>query len=243
MISRNRRISVLLTLLLGVSSFLFTSGCGSGGGTEGSGLRTLEGTAVNVSSGQPEAGVAVTIESTGETAVSDDEGKFELVTEISDQPITLLFEKGSALSARATISEVSPADPVLKLDVAVDTQRNQVAVQVTAATPTPRPTATPTSPGGSGDLPTPTPTASPIPTNTAAPSATVTPTATPYTPARCDCQLDGDQLGVITANDFQTAMNLYASGAFDFNHDGATTAADLNLYASFCDPYTGTTCP
>lgn len=108
-----------------------------------------------------------------------------------------------------------------------------VAPTATAvATPTPLPTDTPPP---NSSRPTPSPTASPL--------ATKTPTAQPFSPGPCDCDLVPD--GMLNVNDFAYATNQYAAGNFDFNRDGRTDRADLELFQTSTQNYidAGVGCP
>lgn len=164
------------TILLVV--VLLCGGCGGGTtGTGGTGSLDFSGRVLS-DSGSPIGNVTVTIQETGDTAITDNEGKFKIESNVTSAELTLLVETDSA-QAMTTISGLpqTPAevDVVLQLSV----ENNTVAVQSQQVRPKPqRPAATPTA------APQPTPQPSPARTPTAAPAtptAVATPTSTPST--------------------------------------------------------------
>lgn len=226
---------VLLTALLAAAVL---PGCGSGGGTEGSGLRTIEGLVADAD-GVPLSDVMVSVGETGATTTTREDGTFSLSTEVpaAANNVTLIFDRGSNFSAQATVTGLAQKPAVVTVAVHADLVNNTVEV-VVVPPPTAAPTAVPPTATPSPGLPTPTPAPVATPTSTPVSTATPTPTAVPTLSQACICNLDRSIQ--VNANDFQCAINLHAQGTFDFNHDGATNLADLNAFLAVCDPLTGT---
>ena len=228
--------------------FAFLPSCG--GGTDGSGVRSFGGQVISETA-RPLAGATVTVEETGASTVTAEDGSFELSTTLPAGTTSATFIiEDMETSARGTLDDVGDAGEQVSVLIVVDRPANTAQI-IPVATPTPKPTAT-----ASSFTPTAAPTATSAPvvpgataTPTATPTsiailptATSTPTATPTPPESDECRCDRDLNSYVNANDFQTAINEYAVGNFDFDGNGLTQSADLQAFIDLCDPLTGERC-
>lgn len=122
-------------------SFLMQGGC-DGGGSEGTGLesstRSIEGRIVTAD-GSPVAAAAVTILETGERAVSDQQGEFEIFTSSTSESLELEVEKENQ-SVRVTIASLSDDTQGVRVTVEFDptvevvpVDRLEVSVKIVGA--------------------------------------------------------------------------------------------------------------
>jgi len=117
---RSLNLKTLLTLLL----ILILGACG--GGTEGTGGVTISGK-LQTANSQPVAGVSVTVEETGDSAVTDQNGDFVIQTDrISNA--TLAFEDDK-LAARATVNNIPNSATRVDVTCVLDRERNNVTVK------------------------------------------------------------------------------------------------------------------
>lgn len=249
-------------LLIAAYLSIVVPGCG--GGSEGSGFKTFQGTILDSSDSSPIANLQVTLAETGESASTDAQGMFTLVSNsnLGGSSATLLLDGGSSISTSVAVDGLPSGEAQISVKVAVDRNRNSARVtevQIrTPATPTSEPvqtrppaTSTPVEQPGNTPVPTPidVPTTQPTnepgvtPTRRPTSAATRTPTRTPTHRPYTACDFDTDNTGRVTANDLQAALDLYVSGNFDFNRDGVTNASDLQAFQDGFDEFFGATCP
>lgn len=228
-----------------------------GGGTDGSGVRSFNGQLLSESA-TPLAGATVTVAETGDSAITDENGSFSISTRLADGQTSATFViQDESVSTSAVLDDIAPDSSV---DVLIVVNRPANTAQVIPlATPTPQPTNTsapaiPSATATAQASAAPTQTPASGPTATPGPSATATPTTAPTTPTPSEtqpplppesdeCRCDQDLSGHVNANDFQTAMNKFAAGNFDFDGNGVTNSADLQNFLAICDPLTGSLCP
>lgn len=94
-------------------SLLLLIGCG--GGTSGSGIKTFEGR-VQAQNGVSISGVSVTIEETGESTVTDGEGRFTLASEADGPDVAFLVETPMQ-ERRFTLREISDDNARIALNI------------------------------------------------------------------------------------------------------------------------------
>ncbi len=196
MVRQNTFVTSLVGLLA-LLGIIVASGCGQGGGTEGTWGRSFSGL-ITDSNGQPQANVAVELLETGVTAVTDARGQFMLErVQIPLVPVTFQISGAQVQTAVVLTDELPQQEAVVDFSIKVNSSTSAEIqnVVVMVATPTPRPTPTRT------PLPaTPTPGSQPTASPTATvqvPTPSVTPTAVPMptsTPNPCIGDLNGDLL-------------------------------------------------
>ena len=94
------------------------------GGSKGTGSRDYLGRLVDLF-GAPLPGVTITIGNTGESAITDDNGDYVVMSSFRDSVIEYFFDS-PAISTSATIENVSSAARTLIVDFRVDTTNNSV---------------------------------------------------------------------------------------------------------------------
>jgi hypothetical protein len=160
-----RLLPQLVAIIL---SFSLLWGGGCGGGTRGSGGQFFEGL-VSDSNSRSLSGVTVTIFATGDSAVTDENGSFEIQTTSVSGAVEFLLESGSFSGKVATENVPQDAKRIfVSFVVGVGMSppiRVDVDVREREPTPTPRPTSTPiaapsVAPGVPTQIPTPAPTTS-----------------------------------------------------------------------------------
>jgi hypothetical protein len=122
--------------------FILVSGCGGGTtGTGGTGNSEFSGKILDIS-GSPVAQALITLEETGDSAVSDDRGSFLLESKIETDMVTLLVDSKET-EAQTVIDEI-PAG-AQEIDLSLELDRKEKTVKVTKKTiaPRPKPTRTP----------------------------------------------------------------------------------------------------
>lgn len=116
MISKIRLAVFLLCLLIG----------GCGGGTSGSGIKTYEGRVASVA-GSALPGVNVTIESTGDSAVTDTLGAFVLKSDAFGAEVPFLIESPE-FQNRFVLRDVEEESSRITMEVTVNTVTDEVEV-------------------------------------------------------------------------------------------------------------------
>ncbi len=106
-------------------ALLFLGGCG--GGTSGSGLRTYEGR-VSSTTGEALPGVIVTIETTGDSSVTDSEGAFVIKSDASGDGVPFLLESPE-FKNRFVIENVPDESARISMDLTVNTVTDAVHVE------------------------------------------------------------------------------------------------------------------
>lgn len=101
---------------------LFVMLLGCGGGTSGTGLRSIRGH-VGDSSGQPLGGTAITIAETGAATLSDESGLFVLQSDASLPSVTLHLS-GDSFDTSVNVDLSQHDHEEVNLDVSVDTANN-----------------------------------------------------------------------------------------------------------------------
>ena len=183
--------SILLILLVAI---------GCGGGSKGTGGQGFDGTVVSRQS-QPLSGVAVTLLESGDSDVTDSDGRFDIYTEPLSGAVNVDVDTGT-FRGQVLIGEVSTRTKNLTVRIQIDeTLKTATSEEVAReeeghddpdshTTPTPRPTRTPrptASPNGNTATPSPTPAAPATPTST--------PTSTPSTETPTVSPTPGDHDG------------------------------------------------
>ncbi len=109
-------ILLLLILLL--------SNCG--GGTSGSGLHTYEGK-IDSTEGNSLSGVNITIESTGDSTTTNDNGEFLIESEASGEEVPFLL-KSPTFENRFILKDIPEDSSRITFDITVDTKSDTVQV-------------------------------------------------------------------------------------------------------------------
>lgn len=242
-----KKLAPLLVCMLWTILVLVIPACG--GGTQGTGVRSFEGTIIDPSTGLGLDGVSVTILESGDSTDTTDGGKFVLSAAADAESISFVLDGPSGSAATTATQSITVAAPVFIVQIVFNTASQ--SAEVTRFEPvmsTPIPTASTTATPISSATPTtaPQPTAVATATNTplaptGTPLASPSPTPTPSAYTIClSLDIDGDS--VVTVIDLQLANNRYQAGDFDFNHDGTTTAADISAYFTLFNQYTDVDC-
>jgi len=116
-----RKVTILIFIL---ELVILLSGCG--GGTSGSGLRTYYGK-VSGNDGAPISGVAVTIENTGDSALTDSAGNFSISSPKISNEVLFLFNSPD-FSNRFSLKTHSRRAARIYLDVLVDAETQNLQV-------------------------------------------------------------------------------------------------------------------
>lgn len=162
-----------LTLLLALT----LQGCGGGTtGTGGTGSSQFSGR-ISTSNGDPVAGASVVLEETGDNAISDHLGNFEIETELPGDSATFLVETATAQASTALLVPPGPHDVTLELKL--DETRNTVSIASQSIKPPTKPRKTPTPRPKPTKVPTALPTAIVDPTLPPLPTEAPSPTAAP----------------------------------------------------------------
>lgn len=114
----------LHSILVFIVAFFFVS---CGGGTSGSGLKTYQGTVTTVDNkALPQ--VAVTIEDTGDSSFTNNEGQFAIKSNASGSEVRFLLESPQ-FSSRFTLKDIPDESSRIEMTVTVDpeTQSTQVS--------------------------------------------------------------------------------------------------------------------
>lgn len=117
-----KTLLVLGLLILGLSNL---SGCGGGSGGTGSSQRlfgnvsTSDSTRSSLRRGVPISGLQVTVLETGDSAVTDQNGDYEIFTEITDSVVDFLFE-GQGFDSTVVIEDID----VSALNIEIDFEAN-----------------------------------------------------------------------------------------------------------------------
>lgn len=129
----NRILIIILAIIL-------LSGCGGGTiGTDSGGTTKVAGEIVT-SNGEKVPGASVTIAESGDQAITDQDGQFEIDTPITQSTVTFLVEV-DGVSLSSLISDV-PLDPE-KLAVVLELNLDELSVVVASSEVTPRSSPTP----------------------------------------------------------------------------------------------------
>jgi hypothetical protein len=246
-------LAATLSSVFLVLGLLFGSGCGgAGGGTEGTGFRSVTG--VVSEGGNPVSGSTVILEETGATTTTDSSGSFvfdNVAIDASVSQVTLRVEDQGMFSAAARITNVPPSATDVIVAITINKQTNEAVVtQVVIVTPAPTatPTAVPTAVPTSA-LPTATPDpeghATTAPTNTPTPQPTATGTPVCVVIINDVCRLDMDESGSLNVADFTSALQHYAQHdlRMDINGDGLFTSCDFDSYEASYTAASPRECP
>lgn len=120
---KNKLIQRTLLYLTLFAVFLFVA-CG-GGGTQGTGLgtfRIITGT-VTVENEEPLEGASVTIVETGDSDITDNNGEFEIETELESENFRLQVQKDK-IDTTIEVSGVDSETNNLALHISLETQEN-----------------------------------------------------------------------------------------------------------------------
>ncbi len=166
---------VLLTLIFAFV-LLNVPGCGGGTtGTGGTGSTEFSGKLLD-EAGAPVSNAVVTIEETGDTAITDTEGNFTVETEVSTSTVTVHVQSDST-DAKTTIDQI-PADPK-SIAVTLQLNRRKNILEVKRRDVIQRPTRTPKQPQNEPTrTPKPGEPGTPVPTTAASPTV-ASPTVAP----------------------------------------------------------------
>lgn len=245
--------SLTCLVFLAVLAGIVISGCaGAGGGTEGTGFKSIQGAIVE--NGVPVAGSTVTIEETGDSAVTDEQGRFSIdsvALDISESQVTLRVEDQRSFSAVTQISNIPNGEADVVVSISINRARNQATVtsiSIVTPTPTPRVNNTAPVPATQPPGPSPIPTSSiPEPTSpagqtptprqgvTVSPTPSRTPTPTCSNVIVSDpCILDLDDSGNVNVADNTRAIQLYAANdpRIDLDQNGVVNICDLDVYSA-----------
>ncbi len=102
----------------------FITGCG--GGTSGSGLKSFDGMLVN-RSGAALGGVLITIETTGDSAVTDADGHFVIISDVYGDEVTFLIESDE-IRRKFSLKDVPQDSSRYTVDVTLDTGSDFIKV-------------------------------------------------------------------------------------------------------------------
>lgn len=119
-------ISLIKTFLPISAVFVSVILVGCGGGTDGSGLKTYEG---NVSSkeGRVLSGVNVTIETTGESSVTNSNGQFVIKSDAYGAEVPFILES-SEFENRFILKDITESSARITMDISVDTATDIIEV-------------------------------------------------------------------------------------------------------------------
>lgn len=155
--------SYLLILLMQIIAF---PGCGGGTtGTGGTGSTEFSGKILD-DSGAPVGNAMVTIEETGDSAVTDDQGNFTVETSIESSSVTVRVQS-EATDVKTTVDDIPDEPQSIAVTFEINRRKNTLSVkrrdviQRPTRTPRPTPESKPTTPGSSESTPAPTAVASP----------------------------------------------------------------------------------
>ncbi|MBN8549194.1 MAG: hypothetical protein J0M12_07775 [Deltaproteobacteria bacterium] len=149
-------------------------GCGGGTtGTGGTGSSQFSGRIVSLD-GMPISGASVVLEETGDTAISLEDGTFDIESILPGTSATFLVETAEA-QASTSIVDIPPGPHDVTIQLKLDEKKNTVTVETKDIAPPKKPRRTPT--------PKPEPVLTPVvtPTGTAAPITSAVPTGTSTT--------------------------------------------------------------
>lgn len=169
----------LAFVILGVAFFMLSS---CGGGTSGTGGTGSEFRGVIISSKEtPIENAIVTLEESGDFAITDQNGAWQFETDYDDTSATFTIQKDK-FDARTTVSDLPSGPKEVELRFRIDTKRQSVAIENQSSKPRkpkPRPTKLPTQIAGETPTITPEETETPIPTGTSGIGPKETPTPSP----------------------------------------------------------------
>ena len=189
-------------LVLALCALVGVLGCG--GGSKGTGGQTFDGRVLAVNT-QPIPGVVVTVNQSGESAVSDSTGSFEIYTEPVSGAVSLAlstdnFEGSVSLgdvpvgTARVTVTIELDEEAGEARAEGIEIEKEEVDEDDEDPTPkptrTPKPTPKPTSEGSPGVVPT--PLATQTPQVTVTPEPTETPDESEEEHGEHDGESEGD---------------------------------------------------
>jgi hypothetical protein len=97
---------------------LLMAGLGCGGGTSGSGVKSFEGK-ISRRNGASVPNAQISIESTGESSISDSNGNFALQSSVSGDSVDFTIEAESA-SQRFSVNGLSDEDVRVALDIVLE---------------------------------------------------------------------------------------------------------------------------
>lgn len=116
-----KKLTVLFSLFL--LGFLI-SGCD--GGTSGSGVKTYQGR-ITSTNGTPLSNVSVTIESTGDSATTNQQGEFSLNSTASGENVPFIAEAPN-FTTRFSVDDVSEESSRVSVNVQIDTEKDTATV-------------------------------------------------------------------------------------------------------------------
>lgn len=180
--SADRSLSSAHAFFSALALFLFTllfslQGCGGGTtGTGGTGSSQFSGR-ISSFNGEPVAGANVVLEETGDTAISDSEGKFDMESVLPGDSATFLVETTHSQASTA-LTNIPPGPHDVTVELTLDEKKNTVTIQAQSIKPPTKPRKTPTPRPKPTDVPTAEPTAVVLPTAPVSPVESATPTVT-----------------------------------------------------------------
>lgn len=106
---------------------LLLAAVGCGGGTDGSGIKTYEGH-ISENNGQSLADVLVTIESTGDSGVSDKDGNFQFRSDAEGPEVPFVLQS-SRFTSRFLVRDIPAESSRVRLELIVDPQTSVTEVR------------------------------------------------------------------------------------------------------------------
>lgn len=237
----------LLLALCGIG-LVWTLGCASGGGTDGTWGRSISGQILDPT-GEPEAGVEVTLLESDVSTISDQDGYFALErVELPASTLTLQVARDGKTSQISINESLPTAEALVSVVISVDQEGNgtlqsvevsspasPTATPVTASTdsppqkahPTPIETHAPSTPTAKPKKTPPpsSPTAVPSATPTLPPVSTNTPTPAPTATPEPECVGDVNASGTVDLDDLLIVLGLAGTSQGEPGYD---PDADVN---------------
>jgi len=119
------RLSLLLVLALALA--------GCSGGITGTGDTTRISGKVLSESGQPLAGISVTVADSGDSASTDSGGAFEIVTELPDSSTDLIVE-GAAFEGRVSVEQIPDEESLVEITIQVSSLDSSISIAAVSIT-------------------------------------------------------------------------------------------------------------
>lgn len=128
--NNERRLAISLVIAVGsLILFLALANC-AGGGSAGTGLKVFTGQVV-ATDGSPLAGVEISVVDTGDAVLTQDDGNFQIETEIGGGDIQVNITSQGVISS-VTLTELPEGDAAVGLSLQVNKDTNEVeSVDVT----------------------------------------------------------------------------------------------------------------
>lgn len=211
-------------IVLLISAFVVLGiGCGGGTtGTGGSGSDDFAGKLLTLS-GSPVVNATVTVAETGDSAVTDSNGEFNIQTNTPPSDKATLLVETAISQSSAVVDELPDVPAVVEVSLQLNEKANSLAVTSKKVTPKKkRPTPKPTK------LPTVVPSEQPTPIVTPQPTVEVTPTPTP-TPTPDDGGVAPTETPSITPTSTPTVTPTATPILFPVVFRGTVTSADQSL--------------